>query len=299
MMKAMKATILWMRQYGRKYLRDLEDGARCADILLQDIAGMTAKDILLQADSVLDASICDAYVSALRRRADGEPIAYILGRKGFYRHDFLVTPDTLIPRPESEWMVEWAVHHPNTCARYIDVCTGSGNIGLSIAAATGVRPLLTDLSKKALLVAEQNALRLGVSADFVVADLFQPLEINNKAVFQGGFSLITCNPPYVPETRIPFLSRDVVQFEPHTALFGGDDGLEVIRRFLLQLPEYLLPGGTALLEIDETQSEEIQRFLATLHGFDHVLRIHQDYAGLDRIVEIQRRSYAGEIKGNC
>ncbi len=195
----------------------------------------------------------------LKKRADGEPLAYIVGRKEFMSMEFLVTPDVLIPRPETELMVEKAVeilgdYHetPFTNSELIDVGTGSGAIAVSLAFYAHVKKIYAvDISSSALDVARQNAYRHGVAdkIEFYQGDLLAPL-LNDSNIKAG---LITANLPYIPSGEIPALMIDVRKYEPLSALDGGQDGLDFYRRLIPQAHRLLQKGGFLLMEISPGQ----------------------------------------------
>ncbi|MBQ8287371.1 MAG: peptide chain release factor N(5)-glutamine methyltransferase [Clostridia bacterium] len=222
------------------------------------------------------------FASALARYRAGEPLAYLLGEQYFWRYRFTVTPDVLIPRPDTERLVETALSILPPNGRFADLCTGSGAIALSIAAD---RPDLTadapDISEAALTVAEKNARDLNVSDQvrFHRADLLtdDPLE--------GAYDAILSNPPYIPR-------KDIAQFpsltyEPQIALDGGEDGLDFYRAILTRFAHHLKDGGCFLFEIGYDQGEQI-RALAASHGY--ACSVTKDYGGNDRVARLTKLS---------
>ncbi len=240
-----------------------------------------AREARLLSRAAQDASEFDAYVA---RRTAREPFAYIVGRREFWSLDFEVTPDVLIPRPDSETLVEAALK-ACSCApprRIVDLGTGSGCLLMALMSewphATG---LAVDISPAALAVARRNADRLGLSSriEFACCDF--------EAVPGGPFDLAVSNPPYIPTDEIAGLQPDVASFEPKGALDGGTDGLEAYRSLARALPALLVPGGRALLEIGWTQAEQVRNILQK-QGFEG-FRVIKDLAGHDRIVEATRK----------
>lgn len=209
----------------------------------------------------------------LRRRLSGEPLAYVLGRKEFAGRVFLVTRDVLIPRPETEILLEESVSQAPAEAVCLDLGTGSGCIGVSAALERAdTRWVLSDVSLSALTVARENARRHGASVAIVQADVL-------NAFRDGSFHLIACNPPYVApgDER---LEDGVRRWEPAVALFAEDDGLAFIRRVATDAPRVLKPRGTLVLEVGIGQAAAVS---AMLQGrFD--VRIRLDYAGVERVV---------------
>jgi release factor glutamine methyltransferase len=210
----------------------------------------------------------------LQRRIEGEPLAYLLGRREFYGRDFRVTPDVLIPRPETELLVETVFDRgPSGPARIIDVGTGSGCIALTLALE---RPdwevLATDLSASALAVAQGNGQQLGGTVEWIETDLL--------AGVPGPFHVIVSNPPYVAAGD-PHLTRGDLRFEPLTALTDEGDGLVLIRRLIQQASQCLHPGGELWLEHGYDQAERVRELLIEA-GFEDV-ESRKDLAGIERV----------------
>ena len=218
----------------------------------------------------------------MARRRDREPVAYILGHKDFYGHRFLVDESVLIPRPDTETLVEHAlacIPSDATC-RVADVGTGSGAVAVSIALA---RPLAvmtaTDISEKAITVATTNAATHGVDAriDFVQTDLLEPGKL---------YDVIVSNPPYIASEAIRELQPEVRLHEPSTALDGGADGLEVVRSLLRVAESVMHTDGQLLLEIGSDQAQAVET-IATENGW-HVVATHKDLNRQDRVVQLRR-----------
>jgi release factor glutamine methyltransferase len=210
-------------------------------------------------------------------------VAYITGEKEFMGLPLGVTPAVLIPRPETEILVEAALaalqQHfpPSSPVHLLDIGTGSGAIALSLAFyRPDARVTALDASGAALKVARENACRLGLASriTFVQADLFPPLPAPHS------FQLIISNPPYIPAKLLPHLPVDVRQYEPHMALDGGLDGLAFYRRLLPPPPGLLAPQGIMALEVGEGQAATVQNLFPAARG----AKIIKDYAGLDRVV---------------
>jgi release factor glutamine methyltransferase len=217
------------------------------------------------------------------RRAKYEPLAYILGHQEFFGLDFIVDRRVLIPRHETETLVQLALERARKIASpvIVDVGTGSGAIGLSLAKnLPQARVVAVDQSHDALDVARLNAKRLGLESqvEFLHGDLLAP--------FVGSFDILVSNLPYIPTTRIDELPHEVRAFEPRLALDGGPDGLDVMRRLLVQLESHANRNAVGLLEISEEQGkltmETIYRAMPNA-----VVTVHPDLEGLDRVVEIQ------------
>ena len=244
------------------------------DILQRGQAWLVAHSL----DSLGDDELT-AFQAAVRHRCDGVPTQYIRGFQEFYGRDFQVTPDVLIPRPETEHLVEAALERLRSGHLVADVGTGSGAIAVTLAKeALGATILASDVSLPATRVAKSNARRLQASVRFCVGDLataFRP----------ERFDLLVSNPPYVPLSEAPGLQRELSR-EPSIALFGGNDGLEVIKRLVREAPRVLKPGGWLLLEIGYKSRPSVEtmfggpgwstpQFLADLSGVDRVVAVRK------------------------
>lgn len=220
--------------------------------------------------------------AALTQLLQNIPLPYVIGQWEFFGLNFLLTPDVLIPRPETEELVEMALEwlHDKDDARVLDMGTGSGCIPIALARNAGDLHLLgVDRSSAALNIARQNAAKHGVvnQIDFVQSDLFSNLE-------PATFNLITANLPYIPSETLKTL--DVYTREPILALDGGMDGLDLIRRFLKDAPRFLVPQGMILLEIDSSHG---QKALETATAFfpEATCELLQDLSGRDRFIRIE------------
>jgi release factor glutamine methyltransferase len=255
-----------------------------AELLLAHALGCDRVRLYIDFDRPLDKGELARFRGLVERRAAGEPTHYILGAREFYGRPFKVDPRVLIPRPETELLVEQALQRlaPDATGPVLELCTGSGCIGLTLAAE---RPQLrveaTDVSAEALEVAADNARALGLEERVALlrGDLFAP-------VAGRRYAMIVSNPPYVARGAIAGLSAEVRR-EPQLALDGGVDGLDVIRRIVAEAPGALQPGGWLLLEIGEEQGPRLLALFASA-GLQEGT-IHRDLAGLDRIA-LARRS---------
>ena len=224
---------------------------------------------------------------SLARLERGESFPYVLGHWEFFGQDFEITPDVLIPRPETELLVEKAIAwlQQSPARRTIaDVGTGSGAIAVSIAVnVPGAHLLAADISHKALEVAQKNAVKFGVinQIDFVQYDLLPPP--NESLPSNLHFDLICANLPYIPTSTLYKLS--IFGREPTVALDGGADGLDIIRRMLNIAPEWLAPNGMILLEIESTRGSQALKLAHDLFS-EASIHLHQDLAGQDRLLEI-------------
>jgi release factor glutamine methyltransferase len=255
-----------------------------AQVLLADVLDRPRAWILAHTETALRAEDIGQFETHLDQCASGVPLPYVLGWWEFYGRRFELTPAVLIPRPETELLVEQALE----CIRasdsgmwVADVGTGSGCIAVTLAAdAPDVKVLATDRSRDALVVAERNASRYGLETrvKFVVADLLRPVK--------QPFNLICANLPYIPTKELAQLA--VGKTEPGLALNGGVDGLEHIHGLLSQLKFCLAPGGLALLEMGPDQPAKVAAKLE--HDSDWLIEINADYAGKDRLLQIRKRA---------
>lgn len=252
-----------------------------AEVLLSHVLRCPRLQLYTEFDRPLVEEELNLYRNAITRRRQGEPSAYIIGKKEFWSLDFQVNPSVLIPRPETEILVEQALARIEGEARVLDLCTGTGCIAIAIAQE---RPNVyidaVDISAEACRIAEQNAAHHGVMGRITIlqGDLFQPLSRSEK------YHVITANPPYVRDDEFDNLSQEV-QREPRIALFAGPDGLDVVRAIINEAPAYLRPGGTLLMEVDPRQIPEIIENIGKPALGEHSrCEIIQDLSGKERIL---------------
>ncbi|HZT59463.1 MAG TPA: peptide chain release factor N(5)-glutamine methyltransferase [Pyrinomonadaceae bacterium] len=279
----------------------LTEALREAGSLLAHAAGRDRTFLITRADEELTGEQLSAFRASVARRAAGEPLQYITGRQWFYGLEFEVTPDVLIPRPETELLVETALEllqetpSPLVC----DVGTGSGCIAVALLhARPDARAFALDISPAALRVAESNAARHGVRERMttLVSDCFAAFEDGTRKLESGErgeagessesrFDLIASNPPYVAEDELETLEREVREHEPRAALTPGGDGLSIVRRLVNESPRYLKPRGHLLIEIGYGQSEAVGA------GVDprvwNLLGIRKDLRGIPRTVVLR------------
>jgi len=252
-----------------------------AELLLGLALGCDRIRLVLDAERSLADSELGRYRELIRRRRSGEPIAYILGRREFYGLDFVVDRRGLVPRPDTEPLVEVAIARTRRRSMHgqaLDLCTGTGCVAIAFAKARPTwRTLATDLVPETAALAWENARRLGVafSLGVQVGDLFEP-------VTGRRFDLVTCNPPYIPSAEIATLEPDVRDFEPRVALDGGNDGLELVRRVVSGAAAHLAPGGVLAIEINHDQGPRA-RELFEAAGFG-AIELVRDYGGRERVV---------------
>lgn len=275
-------TIADILQFARQRLQHSDTVGLDSHLLLCRILSTDRAYLLAHPEHVLTPEQATQYAAWVNRRAAGEPLAYILGEAGFFDRDFIVTPDVLIPRPETEHLVEEALlyiqAHPQLVAA--DIGTGSGAIAVTVAAnAPRITMHATDISPAALSIAQQNAARNGVAVTFYQGFLAQPLIAAGIKV-----GLLLANLPYIASDELPHL--DVSKYEPHLALDGGSDGLRLIWQLLDSVPQLCEPGALILLEIGAGQGEAAAT-MAKHRLSPQFISLIKDYAGHDRVVRIQ------------
>mgnify|MGYP004489786971 FL=1 len=247
-------------------------------LLLSHLTGKQPLMLRLDMTTQLSEDTLCAFEKLLARRMEREPLQYLTGETVFLGQVFHVDGRVLIPRPETELLAERAMHAIrgfNTPVRVLDLCCGSGCIGLTLAGISGVQATLCDLSQGALEVARSNAERLHVEAEFRQGDLFAPVQGER-------FHVIVSNPPYIPQEECKTLQEEVRK-EPLMALDGGEDGLDFYRRIAAQALEQLQPDGVLLLEAGWNQAQEITQMLRAA-GMAQV-DSYPDMQGIQRMVE--------------
>lgn len=280
------ATIGELLRAGRARLSaaPLAPPSREAALLLGRVLGLSEAQVLARDERPVDPSDALRFEEWIERRAGGEPVAYLLGEREFYGRVFRVDPRVLIPRPETEHLIERALATPlPSHPRILEVGAGSGCIAVTLACELpAARLVATDLSAGALAVARSNAIRLGaaVRVAWVRTDLFAGIALDT-------IDLLVSNPPYVDRTEAAEMSPEVCNFEPHLALFPpGGGGVETISRLLASAAP-LRPGVRVLLEIGRGQLEAVESS-ARAAGFD-LLAAQPDYAGIPRVAVLARR----------
>lgn len=244
-------------------------------LLLDGICHVSRNDILLHGEEVLEDSQAQAFTEALARRCEHIPVQYITGVQNFMGLDFMVNENVLIPRFDTEILVEEVMKELHDGFSILDMCTGSGCILLSLLHySNNCIGTAVDVSEKALAVAKRNSENLGLNANFIQSDLFEKVS--------GTYDIIVSNPPYIRSDVIPTLMEEVKDHEPMLALDGREDGLYFYRKIVEESPEFLVNGGMLFFEIGCDQGEAVSR-LMNENGFRNV-QVVKDYAGLDRVV---------------
>jgi len=209
----------------------------------------------------------------LHQRLNGKPTQYITGRQEFYGREFRVGPEVLIPRPETEHVVETALALCGAATRVVDVGCGSGAIGVTLALESPAQVWATDISIEAIALASANARRLGARVNFVACDLL-------AAIPDGSMDVVVSNPPYVPDGDAAGLAREIREHEPPVALFAGPTGLDIYRRLEREAPRALKPGGSMVLELGFKMAGPVERMFSARW---RDIRITPDLAGIPRV----------------
>lgn len=253
----------------------LEEAQLDARLLLEEVCGTDHNTLLCHGDREVSEQEEEQYRKTIEQRAQHVPLQHILGYQDFMGLRFHVNEHVLIPRQDTEILVEEAMRYLHDGMRILDLCTGSGCILLSLlhysndCEGTGV-----DISKEALQVAALNAELLGIKADFLKSDLYEKVT--------GKFDLLVSNPPYIERKVIPTLMEEVREYDPYIALDGGEDGLDFYRRIIGGAQDYLKRGGQILMEIGSGQAQAVSELLREA-GFKEI-DVCRDFAGLDRVV---------------
>ncbi len=267
------------------------EARREAGSLLGHVIARDQSFIITHAEDPIATEDLERFSQLLRERAQGKPLQYLIGRQEFYSLEFEVTPDVLIPRPETELLIETALNlvpGRDATVSICDVGTGSGCIAVTLLhELPNARAIALDVSPAAIAVAKRNAARHSVNEriEFLVSDCFSELKATDEP-----FDLVVSNPPYVPAAQIEGLQREVRDYEPRLALEAGEDGLAVIRRLLAEVGSHLKGGGHFLFEIGFVQGEAVRKLIEPMvrSGEWKLLDIYADLAGIPRTVALQK-----------
>ena len=262
---------------GMQKLKEAQIGEAQLDarLLLEEVCGTDHNTLLCHGDREVSEAEEEKYRRALEQRAVHVPLQHLLGYQDFMGLRFQVNEYVLIPRQDTEILVEEAMRYLHDGMRILDLCTGSGCILLSLLHySNDCEGVGVDISQEALQVAVQNAELLGIRADFLKSDLYEKVT--------GKFDLLVSNPPYIERAIIPTLMEEVREYDPYIALNGGKDGLDFYRRIIGGAQNYLKRGGQILLEIGSEQAQAVSELLCKA-GFKEI-DVCKDFAGLDRVV---------------
>ncbi|MGE4559295.1 MAG: peptide chain release factor N(5)-glutamine methyltransferase [Desulfobulbus sp.] len=264
----------------------LEDPDLEARLLLQFLTASSRSQLVLRAAEEIEADVADHYLQLVNRRCRRIPLQHLTGVQEFWSLELVVSPAVLIPRPETEFLLEQVLANVDRRPgqRVLDMCTGSGAIALVLARELACRVVAVDLSAAALAIARRNRskYRLEGQVALIQGDLFSGLHPGNK------YDCIVSNPPYIADAEIDFLEPEVALAEPRMALSGGEDGLACIRRIIESAPDFLQPGGWLFLEIGAEQETAVAHLLQRAGGVYEQIRVEPDYAGRPRVARARR-----------
>jgi release factor glutamine methyltransferase len=256
------------------------------ELLLSHVLGLKRIELYTQFNKIVEQDKLNELRGLVKRAAEHEPIAYLTGKKEFYSLEFEISKDCLIPRPETELLVERAIEFLRTRngEQFIcDLCTGCGCVAIAIARNfANCQVVATDISDAALEVAERNITKHGLGArlKLLKGDLFEPII---PGLGPAKFDLIVCNPPYVSDPEFEKLAKNVRDFEPKLALTAGADGLDIITRIITESSQFLKSSSAMMLEIGNNQGPMVRKMLEDTGYFDTVT-IEKDFNKLDRLV---------------
>ena len=292
---ALLSLLNWSQDYLAK--KNIPQARLDGELLLSHVLGLKRLDLYLQFERVLNETELSSFKIVLKRRAAHEPIAYILGKKEFWSREFIVTPDVLIPRPETELLIEHILNFFSSSSpsspssslplegggiqgegEILDIGTGSGILAVTLAKEIeSIHVDAIDISPQALTIAKKNADKFEVSPkiNFIEEDFA-------SYTFSKTYDIIVSNPPYIPTEEIDTLMKDVAHFEPKLALNGGKDGLDFYRKIAQKAPTLLKPNGFIFVEIGESQAKDVTK----IFGENELKNISviKDYSGNDRVV---------------
>ncbi len=264
-------------EWGTDRLKDagIAEASLDARLLLEEACGISRSDLLAHGDKPAAREQDEGYRNMIAKRKQHIPLQHILGYQEFMGLKFKVTPKVLIPRQDTETLVEEVMRYLRDGMHILDLCTGSGCILLSLLRySNSCQGTGADLSKDALKVAGENAENLALEAEFVESDLFENIK--------GRYEIIVSNPPYIPSGEIPALMEEVREHDPLMALDGGEDGLFFYREIIKKADRYLYPEGMLFFEIGCDQGEAVKGLMEQA-GYEEVT-VSKDLSGLDRVV---------------
>lgn len=274
-------TIREMCKEGQELLQnnDVPNADIDARILLEHLLGITNSEYYCQFDRVVEEDVYNEYIKLIVKRATHYPLQYIIGTQDFMGLEFDVNDNVLIPRWETEMLVEEVLKICDKQDAILDMCTGSGCIITSIKKLGKIKKAVgVDVSEKAIEVSKANAKKIGAEVEFIVSDLFENV--------LGTYDIIVSNPPYIKTKVIEGLMPEVRRFEPMIALDGSEDGLYFYEKIVEASMDYLKPNGYLFFEIGHDQGKEVAMILIK-HNYEDI-QVLKDYAGNDRIVKARR-----------
>jgi len=283
----------WITDYFTK--AGIESPRLSAEMLLGYVLEMKRIELYVNFEKPVSKERLDKLHGLVKRAVQYEPIAYLVGSTEFYSLNIKVTADTLIPRPETELLVERAVEflRRRSGGQYVlDLCTGSGCVAAAIAKNhSGSKIIATDISDAALAVAAENIAHheLADRVELLEGDLFEPVI---KQLDTSKFDLVVCNPPYLSTVEYESLESNVKDYEPSLALLAGEQGLDVYKRIAQRIDEFLKPDGALMLEVGYAQGPAVNQLLEQAGGFA-LIKIEKDFADNDRVVSAYKQTPPG------
>ena len=257
-----------------------------SEILLSHILDLDRIDLYVQFDRPMSKDELSSFKKLVKRRLKNEPVAYITGKKGFWSHEFHVTEDTLIPRPDTECIVEEVINDLNkrevNKPKVLELGTGTGAIIISIQGECSGEFFASDISINALEIAKKNAGEFSADISFYEGCWFEPFD---KDIFRNSFDIIISNPPYIPSEDITNLAPEINKFEPISALDGGPDGLDDLKAIIDDAPGFLKKGGTLYLEMGFDQGESLTDYALSKGCFENI-RIIKDLGNNPRVASM-------------
>lgn len=266
---------------------DQKDVRRWVELLIQDKMGWSRTDLILKSQESFDTLSKESLTKDLETLATGMPIQYVIGKENFWGRDFVVTPATLIPRPETEELVQQALDYLVSIdrGRVLEIGVGTGCISITLALeAPQLKYLATDISHEALKVAQQNVDNFSLpNVQLLTSDVWESIPAGTK------FDCIVSNPPYIADDEKKYMDASVLSFEPYQALFAEDDGLAIYKRIASRLEEFLVGSGMAFFEIGFQQGPAVKAIFEEA-VFCRTVTVVKDLSGLDRIICVSQRS---------
>lgn len=286
-------TILKILQWTTSYFKshDIESPRSAAEILLAHVLNLKRVELYVHYDQPLTRSELEQFKVFIKRRIKREPVAYILGTRGFWTIDVRVSKDVLIPRPETECLVEEALSRlsqdrSSAAKRILELGTGSGAIILALALQQPQNILIaSDISMNAVQIATENVRDRGLqgSIHFFCGDWLDPIRLDAEP-----FDMILSNPPYIRKDEISRLQPEIYRYEPLAALDGGPDGLDCLERIITTAYNFLRPGGSLLIEIGYDQRPAVQKIIDKTGRYENV-QFLKDYSGNNRVVGMRKK----------
>lgn len=280
----------WITQYFTE--NNIDSPRLSAELLLSHVLGLERIELYTDFDKVIDKPNLDRLHALVKRCIENEPIQYLVGGTEFYSLSLKVAPGCLIPRPETELLVERAIEflRTRTGPQYVcDLCTGSGCIAVAIAKNfDNARVIATDICDKALAIAAENVARYNLNdrVELLAGDLFAPVI---DQLDTAEFDLIVTNPPYVSTAEYEALDKNVKNYEPQHALHAGTQGLDIYRRIAAEIDTHLKPAGTLIAEIGYAQGPAVTELLKAAEIFANI-KIEKDLSNNDRIITAMKKS---------